>query len=111
MDDFDTFLKSRHVPDAPSNLAHRIIEASKAESIAQARPRVSFAKMARDLMAWFVIPQPAMALGLVLVLAVGLGVFGGDLFLVEESAPYYQESDEVELAFYLDDIFGYEDSL
>ena len=107
MDDreFDQFLKSRYVPDAPSNLAARIVEASKA----QVQPDPWFVKVLGSFKAigrLFAIPQPAMALAAVVVLSIGgLGVYNTDLLTVEPTAEYYSEAEEVELAFYLDDIF------
>ena len=107
MDDreFDQFLKSRYVPDAPSNLAARIVEASKT----QVRPEPWFVKALGPLKTvgrLFAIPQPAMVLAAVVVLSIGgLGVYNTDLLTVEPTSEYYSEAEEVELAFYLDDIF------
>lgn len=107
MDDheFNQLLERRHVPDAPSNLASRIIEASKA----QKRPVPFYLKMLsplKDVGQWFASPQPALAFATVAVLSVvGLGFYNSDITTVEQPNEYYSEAEEVELAFYLDDVF------
>ncbi len=105
MDDFDRFLKTRHVPDAPSNLSHRIIEASQALDRKASR-RNGILRGALDTVAgWFSIPKPAYAFACVAVLMLGLAMFMGDYSLLETSS-VQETPDDVALAFYVDDILG-----
>ena len=108
MDDheFEMFLKGRGVPDAPSNLSHRIIEQAKVAS--QAKLRVGVLDRLKGLIPDLVMPQPALALGLFLLLAVGVGVFGTEFF---DMAQQTEEIGDVYLAFYVDDLLGAGDYL
>ena len=107
MDDreFETFLKGRDVPEAPSNLSHRIIETAKVTS--QTNSGFDFGGWLKGLMPDLMVPQPALALGMFLVLAVAMGVFGIDVF----QAGQPQDYTDVSLAFYVDDLLGAEDYL
>ncbi len=105
--DFDQLLEKRHVPDASSNLSARIIEASR--NLPQEAKKPWFAGL-QGFMQGFSIPQPALVMGMILILSVGatagVGFYGGQLLSEEPTATtYYSEADDVELAFYLDDIF------
>ena len=103
--EFDQFLRTRHVPEAPSNLSHRIIEAAKEQSVP--KPSYSVMEKLRQFMGVFSIPQPAFVLAAVVVLSIGgVGLYNSDALLVEPTAEFYSEAEEVELAFYLDDIFA-----
>ena len=103
--EFDAFLRTRHVPEAPSNLAHRIIEAAQNQPSSVPFYVKVFGGL-RRFGQIFAIPQPAFVLAAVVVLSVGgLGLYNSDAFLVEPTAEFYNEAEEVELAFYLDDIF------
>jgi len=103
--EFDQLLRARHVPEAPSNLAHRIIEAAQNQPSSVPFHVKALAKFRAFLNA-FAIPQPAFVLAAVAVLSVGaVGLYGSDALIVEPTVEYYQEAEEVELAFYLDDIF------
>ena len=123
--DFDQLLEKRYVPDAPSNLSARIIEASC--HLPQERGCPLFSGVlgfvrgfaVRGGAVWggavwqpaFVQPARVLATVVVTVLVLGLGVnFGVDFYgeeplSAESTAVYYSEGDDVELAFYLDDIF------
>ncbi|NCT40554.1 MAG: hypothetical protein GW778_02695 [Alphaproteobacteria bacterium] len=114
MDDheFEMLLKRRDVPDAPSNMSHRIIEASKnipQGNMAQGKSRFVigdwFSRVTEKLM----MPQPALALGVFLLLAIGLGVFSGDIVNISDNGA--QDVGDVSLAFYVDDLFGADDYL
>lgn len=104
--DFDQLLEKRHTPEAPSNLSARIIEASR--NLSQEAKQPWFAGVL-EFMQGFAIPQPALAFAMVLVLGLsatfGVGIYGNQILSVEPTATYYSEADDVELAFYLDDIF------
>lgn len=103
--EFDQLLRDRYVPEVPSNLAHRIIEAAQAQPIVVPFHVRGLAKVRRFL-GFFAIPQPVFVLAAVAVLSVGaVGFYSSDALVVEPTAEYYQEAEEVELAFYLDDIF------
>ena len=106
--DLDQLLETRHVPQAPSNLSARIIEASKAMPQESKKPWLAGLK---GLFAGFEFSQPALVMGMILILTVGatagVGFYSG-LLLSEEpesDMAFYSEADEVDLAFYLDDIF------
>lgn len=109
--DFDQLLKDRHVPDASSNLSSRIIEASR--TLPQESKQPLFAGVREFMQGFarsFAVPQPALVMGMILILSVGatagVGFYGGRLLSEEpEAVSYYSEADDVELAFYLDDIF------
>ena len=104
--EFDEFLKSRHVPDAPSNLAHRIIEAAQNQPAVVPLYVKVFVTL-RKLLNIFSIPQPAFVLAAVVILSIGgVGLYSSDALVVEPTSEYYSEAEEVELAFYLDDIFA-----
>lgn len=104
--DFDQLLEKRHVPEAPSNLSARIIEASR--NLPQDRKKPFFEGFGA-LLQGFSVPQPAFAFVVVLVLGlgatIGVGIYGEKLLTVEPTQEYYSQSDDVALAFYLDDIF------
>jgi len=103
--EFEQFLRSRHVPDAPSNLTHRIIQGAKDQSSSVSFP-VKVIEKIRQFAKVFAIPQPAFVLAAVAVLSIGaVGFYSSDALVVEPTAEYYQAAEEVELAFYLDDIF------
>ena len=104
--EFDAFLKTRHVPDAPSNLEHRIIAAAQNQPSSVPLHVKVFGALRRFAQI-FAIPQPAFVLAAVVVLSIGgLGLYNSDAFLVEPATEFYNEAEEVELAFYLDDIFA-----
>lgn len=70
----DDILRERYTPDVPTNLAYRIIEA--------ARPRgeekgFTWAGVQRALAEMFVIPQPAFAMAVILILGVVIGAYYG----------------------------------
>lgn len=103
---FDRFLKTRAAPDAPSNLAYRIIEESRATQQDKQREAGGLGALSEKFRSWlqvFDVPQPALVMGAFVVLAVGFGVFT----TLSSSEPQ-QGSEDVSLAFYVDDIFGYE---
>ena len=107
--ELDQLLKDRYMPEAPSNLSARIIDASKHMPQDGAKVRLpDIGGVLRGFGQLFKIPQPAFVFASVVVLSVGslgLSVYNTDLMNVEPTVDYYQETDEVELAFYLDDIF------
>jgi len=103
---FNALLKKRYTPEAPSNLATRIIDESRRETRKETRFDLK-AKLG-DLLGVFIAPKPAFALAFILVLAIGLGVFGGDIVDIDDES---QNVGDVSMAFYVDDIFGYEDYL
>ncbi|MFK7839834.1 MAG: hypothetical protein AB8B83_05830 [Bdellovibrionales bacterium] len=106
--DFDEFLNLRDVPDVPSNLSHRIIEAAKVMPQNSKLPKLGRFDWFKDLMPNVMSPQPAFALGVFLFLAIGLGLFSQGIIVTETS---YQEPSDVSLAFYVDDLMGAEDLL
>lgn len=109
-------LKTRHVPDAPSNLAARIIDESrKAQQGFEAKAGL-FAGL-RDWIGGFgqgfMVLQPVRVLGAVVLLGGVIGVLGIVNLPVadmpsEEIYDLYAEADGVSLAFYVDDIFEYQ---
>lgn len=111
MDDrkLDQLLKDRYMPEAPSNLASRIIDASK--NMPQDHDKswsLGLGGVLEGFTQLFKIPQPAFvfaSVALLSVCALGLSVYNTELMNVEPTPEYYQEAEEVELAFYLDDIF------
>lgn len=111
--ELNTFLKTRHVPDAPSNLATRIIAESRKASQGNAGWLAGVQSWANGFAQSFVMPQPALVLGAFALLALGgLGVFGvaslpsADM-PSEEIYEMYAEADDISLAFYVEDIFEY----
>lgn len=72
--DLERLLNKRAMPKAPGNLAHRIVEAA-----AERKARKGM-NLWEEVMAMFVIPRPAYAFGLTILLGlfVGFGV-GGDI--------------------------------
>ena len=81
--DFDRFLKTRYVPSAPSNLAHRIVQASlKGDVVSSSVRKVGIGQWFSEFMEEFALPHPAVALGLFLLLGVGLGIWGQDVSLL-----------------------------
>ena len=104
--EFDDFLNKRHCPQAPSNLSQRIIDASRAQS--QQKSTITFAERLRSFLDGFMAPQPAFALAMVVLLVIVLGVYSSDIVATPDKDA---EIGDVSLAFYVDDIFGYEDYL
>lgn len=70
--EFENILNSRNVPEAPGNLAYRIIEAAKQKPKTQAAGSVSgpFWDMFAEM---FILPKPAVALALALLVGLTLG--------------------------------------
>lgn len=68
----DTILRERHVPEMPSNLAYRIIEAAKPRGAEKGFTWTAFQRVVSEI---FVIPQPAFAMAVVLMIGVYSGVY------------------------------------
>ena len=72
----DDILRERYVPEMPSNLAYRIIEAAKPRGNEQGFTLKGFGAAFQRVMAeLFVIPQPALAMAVVLILGVTIGTY------------------------------------
>lgn len=102
----DEVFKMRHVPDMPSNLSARIIDAAKKVP----QDVVWYKKLRFPVFSFGFADggfrQPALAFGVV-----ALFVFGG-FYVTQDQQPLDVSSDdEVYLAFYVDDILGSEDYL
>jgi len=97
----DKLLSNRYVPDAPSNLAHRIVEAAAQEDKAQVARVGLFERLVRA----FAIPQPALVFGAVALIMIGIGGVGVTQLENDMNAQTAEVEDDVSLAFYLDDIF------
>lgn len=68
----DAILKERAVPEMPSNLAYRIIEAAKPR---EGEDGFTWAAFQRAMAELFVIPQPAFAMAAVLILGISMGTY------------------------------------
>ena len=109
---FDQFLSDRYVPDVPSNLSARIIEASRESRVSKFWAFKPLGVLQRFLDS-FAIPQPALAFGVFLFLSVGLGVYASGFLADYDTSvvSYAEDGSDVSMAFYLDDIFYTEDML
>ena len=77
MDNLDDILKQRKTPKAPSNLAHRIVQAADVDQ----KPRVFLRqKLFSYLEPLFMLPRPAYVMAVALVFALFLGVGMGPFF-------------------------------
>ena len=75
LDELETLLRDRNIPDARSNLAERIIAASLEDEV-QTKPSLQgFERWFSAFIEGFAIPKPAYAVAFALVLGVGLGIF------------------------------------
>jgi hypothetical protein len=72
VENLDELLTKRRVPLARSNLAERIIAAAGTQK--PVRAGFDFGKWAQEFFESFALPQPALALGIVLMLGVYMGV-------------------------------------
>jgi hypothetical protein len=70
----DDILRERYVPEMPTNLAYRIIEAAKPRGEEKG---FTWAAFQRALTEIFVIPQPAFAMAVILLLGIVLGAYFG----------------------------------
>ena len=68
----DDILRDRYVPEMPSNLAYRIIEAAKPRGSEKGFTWAGFQRAMAEL---FVIPQPAFAMAVVLIIGVSIGTY------------------------------------
>ena len=68
----EDILKERYVPEPPSNLAYRIIEAAKPRDGERGFSWVVFQRVVAEI---FVIPQPAFAMAVILISGVSLGAY------------------------------------
>lgn len=68
----DTILRERYVPEMPTNLAYRIIEAAKPRGAERGFTWAAFQRVMAEI---FVIPQPAFAMVAVLVLGAVVGAY------------------------------------
>ena len=100
--EFDQFLENRFVPQMPSNMAHRIIEASC--SLEQDEVFTGVKRWMRGFLEGFIVPQPAFALGVFLLIGLTLGILGDgasflpgvgtdDLSLAFEAGDYMDAGD------------------
>lgn len=71
----DDILKTRYVPEPPTNLAYRIIEAAKPRGQEKSLigREISWAGIRRAFAELFVIPQPAFAMAVILLAGLALG--------------------------------------
>jgi hypothetical protein len=67
----EDILKERYVPEMPSNLAYRIIEAAKPRGEEKG---LTWAGVSRAFGELFIIPQPAYAMAVMLIVGVYTGV-------------------------------------
>ncbi len=74
----DDVLRERFVPEMPSNLAYRIIEAAKPRDSERG---LTLAGIGRVFAEIFVIPQPAFAMVVILV----LGMYVGTSYVSEQN--------------------------
>lgn len=105
---FDTFLKTRMVPRAPSNLSTRIIDQARKDADVQAN-KPSLGSRLGQFLQGFAIPKPAYVLVASVVIFAGVGAIGivniPPAELPSEIYVMFEESDDLALAFYVDDIF------
>lgn len=81
---FDNFLRTRYVPEPPTNLAYRIIEAAKPRGQERGFTWAAFQRVVSEI---FVIPQPAFAMAVVLMIGVYTGVqFANEQAMTETMA-------------------------
>lgn len=77
----DDVLRERFIPAPPSNLAYRIIEAAKPRGQEKSLgDRISWAGAGRAIGEIFVIPQPAFAMAVILI----LGIYAGTAYVSEQ---------------------------
>lgn len=74
----EDILRERYVPEPPTNLAYRIIEAAKPRGEEKG---LTWAGIGRAFGELFVIPQPAFAMAVVLI----IGVYSGVQFASEQA--------------------------
>ena len=104
--EFEKFLRSRSVPKVSQELSERIIASARGMSQQLDAPSdnvVSFAGFKRALGNVF-SPQVALAASVVLVFALGTIFVVTQFEDTQNESVYYAASEDVELAFYLDDI-------
>ena len=70
----DDILRERYVPEMPTNLAYRIIEAAKPRGEEKGFTWAAFQRAMAEI---FVIPQPAFAMAVILLLGIVLGAYFG----------------------------------
>lgn len=106
-DDIDVLLSKRKVPDMPGGLDERVILA------ARNMPQNSAAKKLQGFERWlsaflegFALPQPALALGLVLVIGLGAGVYSQNYAAASEF-----NADDISQVLNIDDAFDTGDFL
>ena len=87
-EDVDKVLYRRAVPEAPYGLAERIIAASlRLETARQENGRITLSDLWQAFRDMFVIPQPAYALALALMVGLTMGVTGqAQVLMVDEPA-------------------------
>jgi hypothetical protein len=68
----DDILRERYVPEMPSNLTYRIIKAAKPRA---GEDGFTWAAFQRAMAELFVIPQPAFAMVVVLIIGVTTGTY------------------------------------
>ncbi|MEM6780522.1 MAG: hypothetical protein AAF569_01515 [Pseudomonadota bacterium] len=72
-DDLNQLLNKKYAPDAPSNLAYRIIDAAKNRK--NKKPR----NVWEELSWMFIVPRPALALGVSVLIGLMIGFQGGSV--------------------------------
>lgn len=105
--DLNQMLEARFVPEAPSNMAARIVEASR--HVEQHRPVEGLRRWVRGFMDGLVFPQPEMALGALgvfLLIGLSIGVFGESYLILPDAT-----MDDLSLAFEADYTFDAGDFL
>ena len=92
MDNLDDILQQRGVPKAPSNLAHRIVQAAKTSD----KPKKSFGAAVLDYFRKFLaLPRPVYASAFAVVFALFLGVGGVSQIYQSQTMVYDMEYDLV----------------
>ena len=101
----DVLLKTRAVPDMRSNLEHRIIQKSlNQEKQSKTQDIGNFFRAVRDFMDCMVLPQPALAMVMVLVIGAAIGTYSSEILTVDDDQ-------DVEAYMMIIDDIEYEDFL
>lgn len=103
--DLDVLLKARAVPEMRSNLEHQIIQASLLQDKQSKTQGVgNLFRTVRDFMDCMVLPQPALAMIMVLVIGAAIGTYSSDILSVDDAQ-------DVEAYMMIIDDIEYEDFL
>jgi len=95
---FETILKNRAVPQAPSNLAQRIIDQAAQMPVAARARQVGWIEALRESL---IIPRPEWAFAAILLMGIALGNYSNDWISVSDDY-----SSHLSYAFMIDESFN-----